>query len=223
MYKNLFIKFSYTFIIILLLIIPVFNVLGSTRDEIRGYLEGGGSHAGYTTGTATPSLPSTIALLIRVALSLLGIICLVLIVFAGYLWMTAGGNDEQIKKAKNLMINSAIGAAIILSAYSISTFILRSVQGTGIYGSAGGTGRVGSIGDTASGAFNRGVDSVRNFFSSPPAVQLNSNPTLNTLPGAGGLQTTVPGPQIPSVNLQDSLQPPPSGLQLPGPSLNTSF
>ena len=74
-------------------------------------------------------LPATdirliIAKIIRVALSLLGIIALLLILYAGFLWMTAGGNDEQIASAKKVMFNTVIGLAIILSAYAIVSFVI---------------------------------------------------------------------------------------------------
>ncbi len=75
-------------------------------------------------------LPNTdirviIARIIRVALGLLGIVLLVIILYGGFLWMTAGGNEEQIGQAKKVMTNGAIGLAIILSAYSIVLFIMR--------------------------------------------------------------------------------------------------
>jgi hypothetical protein len=88
------------------------------------------------TGVAVISqplgLPATdirlvVANIIRIALGLLGIIALVLIVYAGYLWMTAGGNEEQIADAKKFLINTAIGLAIILSAYAIVSFIISKL------------------------------------------------------------------------------------------------
>ncbi len=74
-----------------------------------------------------------IARIIRVALGLVGIILVVLLMYAGYLWMTASGNDEQIGQAKNIIRNAVIGLAIILSAYSIVSFIMNmlGVQGGG--------------------------------------------------------------------------------------------
>lgn len=75
-------------------------------------------------------LPSTdirtiIANIIRIALGFVGIIMVVLIMFGGYLYMTSGGNEEQISRAKAILKNATIGLAIILSAYSIVWFIMR--------------------------------------------------------------------------------------------------
>ena len=68
-----------------------------------------------------------IVIIINTVLGLLGIIFLVIIFYAGFLWMTAGGNDEQVGKAKGLIINSIIGVVIIVAAYAISYFILSAL------------------------------------------------------------------------------------------------
>lgn len=91
-------------------------------------------------------LPATdirlvVARIIRVALGLLGIVALVLILYAGFLWMTAGGNEEQIATAKKFMLNTVIGLAVILSAYAIVSFVIsKLVDATGgeNLGNAGG-------------------------------------------------------------------------------------
>ena len=53
------------------------------------------------------------------------------IVYGGFLWMTAHGNEEQVTKAKNLITAALIGLVIILSAYAISVFVISKLgQGT---------------------------------------------------------------------------------------------
>lgn len=79
-----------------------------------------------------------IANIIRAALGLLGIICLVLMLYAGYLWMTSGGNEEQIGSAKRILTNAVIGLAIILSAYTIVLFVMRLLGVGGIGNGNGG-------------------------------------------------------------------------------------
>jgi hypothetical protein len=79
------------------------------------------------------SVIEIISNIINIMLGLLGIIVLGLIIYAGFLWMTANGNDEQIATAKKIMTNAVIGLAIILSAYTITLFIFRSLaDATGI-------------------------------------------------------------------------------------------
>lgn len=81
---------------------------------------------GETPGGAD-AIPIRIGKIINMVLGLLGIIVVVLVVYAGFLWMTAGGNKEQIGKAKDLMINAVIGLAIILSAYAITDFVITKL------------------------------------------------------------------------------------------------
>src|SRR3989344_1918510 len=63
--------------------------------------------------------PTLLGQLIGVALSLLGVIFLILMIYGGFLWMTARGDGSQIDKAKGLMTAAIIGLIIVLSAYAI--------------------------------------------------------------------------------------------------------
>lgn len=59
-------------------------------------------------------------------LSLLAIIFIILIILAGYNWLTASGNEQKVEKAKDTMTRSVIGLLIILGAWAIWIFILNS-------------------------------------------------------------------------------------------------
>ena len=61
-------------------------------------------------------------------LSFVGIILLINMIFAGYQWMMAGGNDENIKKAKDRIKNSIIGLIIIVSAYILTDLIFENLD-----------------------------------------------------------------------------------------------
>ncbi len=73
------------------------------------------------------TLSQTIGKIIKVVLGLLGTIFLVLTVYAGFLWMTAGGNDEQAGKAIGILKTAVVGLIIILASYSITYFVLQKV------------------------------------------------------------------------------------------------
>jgi len=79
------------------------------------------------TGLPTTDIRTIIANIIKVALGLLGIVAVGLMLYAGFEWMTAGGNEEQIGTAKKIMVNAAIGLAIILSAYTIVSFVMNKL------------------------------------------------------------------------------------------------
>jgi len=66
-----------------------------------------------------------VAKIIQVFLGLLAIIFLILMVVAGFRWMTAVGNEELIKKAQGTIKTAIIGLLVVLVSYSITYFVLR--------------------------------------------------------------------------------------------------
>ncbi|NUM25913.1 MAG: hypothetical protein HUU49_04875 [Candidatus Buchananbacteria bacterium] len=76
----------------------------------------------------TPSTFSkNVAQMINVVLGFLGIVFLILILYAGWMWMTSAGNEDKISKAKKTMVAAIIGVAIILAAYAISYFVINQL------------------------------------------------------------------------------------------------
>ena len=70
------------------------------------------------------TLPVILGLIINGALSLLGIIFIILVIISGYQWMTAGGNEETVKKAQKTITNSIIGLIVVVSSWALWNFIL---------------------------------------------------------------------------------------------------
>lgn len=62
---------------------------------------------------------------INLVLSLVGLIFLILMVYAGILWMTARGEESQVEKAQRIIKASMIGLFVVVSAYAI-TFLVMS-------------------------------------------------------------------------------------------------
>ena len=65
--------------------------------------------------------------LVKTVLSFVGIIFLALMVYAGFLWMTARGAEDQITKAQDIIRAAIIGIVITLGAYSITSFVVDAV------------------------------------------------------------------------------------------------
>lgn len=59
-----------------------------------------------------------------VALSVLGIVFLILIVLAGIKWMMAQGNQDKVTEARNAIVHALIGLVIVVAAYSIVKYAL---------------------------------------------------------------------------------------------------
>lgn len=65
--------------------------------------------------------------IITPVLGLVGLIFLILMIYAGFLWMTAGGKPDQTTKARDMMVRAVIGVIIIAAAYAITTFVFRAI------------------------------------------------------------------------------------------------
>ncbi len=86
-----------------------------------------GLYYGADTGLGSKDVRTTIASIIRTAMSLLGIVAVVIILIGGFTWMTAGGNEEKVGEAKKWIFSGIIGLAIILSAYALASFVITQL------------------------------------------------------------------------------------------------
>ncbi|MCX6799656.1 MAG: hypothetical protein NT091_00720 [Candidatus Falkowbacteria bacterium] len=115
--------------LVLFLTIVVGNPLIAMATTFQeGLDKAAGSTGGvYTAGSPT-QLTDNIGLVIEIILSLLGIVFLILLVYAGYLWMTAQGDSKQVEKAQKMIQQTIIGLVIILAAYAITALVIKSFQ-----------------------------------------------------------------------------------------------
>jgi len=131
--SSLFIVFS---------ILTVFNlasaqILDEDGDALKLMKENAEKVSIIGGFAADASVGSIIAAVIKAVLGLLAVIFLVLMVFAGFKWMMAQGNEDQIKKSLETIKAAAIGLIIVLSAYAITYFIFTYLpfDGPGSVGS----------------------------------------------------------------------------------------
>ncbi len=81
-----------------------------------------------TYGPTPNNLRNIVENVIKFILALLGIVLLIMVIYAGIMWMSSGGNPEKIGKAKKLLTSSIIGLALILAAYAISQFVVINLD-----------------------------------------------------------------------------------------------
>lgn len=74
--------------------------------------------------TFDDDLSELIGVGINTALAFVGLIFMVLMIYAGYLWMTARGEEEPVKKAKKIITASIIGLILVISAYAITNLVV---------------------------------------------------------------------------------------------------
>lgn len=139
------------------IILGIFGVFLFSANFVLAQNDLGLSQLEPTLAIATQTdIRVIIARIIQAALGLVGVIMVGLIVYAGVLYMTSGGEAAKTATARKVITNAIIGLAIILSSLAITEFIVRSLTGQG-FGGGGGGGGGGRAVDTLSGALGGGI------------------------------------------------------------------
>ncbi len=77
-------------------------------------------------GTKTPQ--ALIGKVINAVLGVVGSLALLMFVYGGLTWMTSSGSQEKVKKGRDIIIWSAIGLAVIFSAYALVRILITGVR-----------------------------------------------------------------------------------------------
>ncbi len=91
-------------------------------------------------GVGNVDLFQLIGRIIYILLSLVGVVFLGLLLYAGFLWMTAGGDTKKVDAAQSYIRNAIIGLIIIASAWTLTAYILNALTGASIGGGINGNG-----------------------------------------------------------------------------------
>lgn len=145
-------KISFSFILVIVFLFGVNNVVLAQADA-NGLLWGNqAGNVQVKTGLGATDIRIVIARVIQIFLGFLGIIAVLLIMYAGWLWMSSQGEPQKIDQAKKTLLSAVVGMIIILMAFGIVSIILKLfLEGT----SGGGGGLGGSspkVPPTGSGA-----------------------------------------------------------------------
>ena len=109
-------------IVIGIIIIPslVFGADGFGLNET-------GEGLGFAPRGADFSIRGLVIGIVKYLIGLIGVAAIVMILYGGVRWMTAGGSPDKVNKAKKIIINAAIGLAICIAAFAIVSFIQYQV------------------------------------------------------------------------------------------------
>ena len=102
----------------------------SLSSDIMGQVNAGANKAEFGA-PAEPQL--VVANVIALMLSFTGMVFMGLIVFGGYSYITSNGDEERAKKALGIIKASIVGLVIILSAYSITSFMITKTKQAVVY------------------------------------------------------------------------------------------
>ncbi|KKU47755.1 hypothetical protein A3H10_02990 [Candidatus Uhrbacteria bacterium RIFCSPLOWO2_12_FULL_46_10] len=81
--------------------------------------------------TSTPNegdIARIIGTFINIALGFAGVVFVVLILYGGWLWGSARGNEEQVQEAEKLIRNAVLGIIIVFAVFTISRFVISAME-----------------------------------------------------------------------------------------------
>lgn len=71
---------------------------------------------------------SIVLTVVNTALLFLGMITLILLIVAGFMWLTAAGSEEKITKAKDIMKGSVIGLVVVMGSYGLAQYLFTAIR-----------------------------------------------------------------------------------------------
>ncbi len=99
------------------------NTPGNPLGELK---QSGTAYTG-NANRAPRDLRYTVANLIKRGLQLVGLVMICLMLYSGFLWFSARGNDDQVQQAKDVIRNAVIGMILVAMSYTLVSFVFRSV------------------------------------------------------------------------------------------------
>ena len=159
-------------LILSILMAAFFIISREASAQLNNSVRGGFNYV-QSTGLGTTDLRTVVFTIVNVLLGFLSMIAVLLIMYAGFLWMTSQGDPRKVEDAKKILRNAAIGLVIIFLSFSIAYFIFQVLLG----GTSGGGGIAGPGGPpgpcTNCSALGGGI--IESVYPAPGATNVPRN------------------------------------------------
>jgi|GEM_PF-956011 len=86
------------------------------------------NYSNVTNPLRTVSVPTVIGRVINAFLLIVGSIFLLVVIYGGFMWMTAAGNEAKVKKGRQTLMWSVLGIIVIFLAWMIVGFIFEALN-----------------------------------------------------------------------------------------------
>ncbi len=80
------------------------------------------------TGLGTADLKDTVVNIIQWVLGILALVAVALVIYGGFTWMTAAGNEERIEKGKKIISAAIVGLIVVILAWAIVIFVAGTTK-----------------------------------------------------------------------------------------------
>lgn len=114
--------------------------------------------AGYDTAlTESNDLREFIIRIVNFALGFLGLIAVIIVIYGGFLYVTAAGEQEKTETGKKAILYATIGLLIVLGSFAFVNTIIKGASGDG----GEGSGQQYVVGPNQGGSFNAAAAQVK--------------------------------------------------------------
>ena len=127
-YNKKFLSFFVVIFLFLLIFSPLMNRAQAGDEEGTIVLNEELKNFRTGAGLGEADLGEVIGKVVKGALSILGLVCVVIFVMAGIQWMNSGGHKEKIAGAQKSMGAAIIGLIIMIGAYAAVNFITKALS-----------------------------------------------------------------------------------------------
>lgn len=101
---------------------PLHAYAEGEESTLRTRIKGGIGAMGLNLRDGDPE--TILGLIIKSLFGFLGIVFFILMLYAGFLWMTSAGNERQLSTARSILVTSVIGILIVFTSYVITVYVL---------------------------------------------------------------------------------------------------
>lgn len=79
------------------------------------------------TGLGSRDFREVVFQIVNVLLGFLGIVAIIIIMWGGFKWMTAQGEEGKVDEAKKMIVAGVIGLTIIFISYALARFVMLTL------------------------------------------------------------------------------------------------
>lgn len=117
-------KKGFVFVFLILSLFTIFTVTPVFADGTEGC--DGVACISNPLSAETPQ--ALIGQIINSILGVVGSLALLMFVYGGITWMTSSGNQEKVKKGRDIIVWAAIGLVIVFSAYGLTRVLIEGIS-----------------------------------------------------------------------------------------------
>jgi len=132
LFKKIINKILLVAILVIITFVAQYSLVSAAGGSAQDIAQQGLGDTATAANFADTDLPTAMGKILSTIVVFSGIILLIVTVYGGILWMTAGGDPEQVSKSKRTIINGVIGMIMCMLAFYFSAYVVEKIGSASI-------------------------------------------------------------------------------------------